>query len=36
MVGEAGGRIKNLVINYVRNRELDDGMMERNAEWYMW
>ena len=31
-VGEASGRIKNLAINYVRNRKLDDGMMERNAE----
>ena len=26
--GEAGGRIKILAINYVRNRKLDDRMME--------
>ena len=36
LVGEAGGRIKNLAINYVRNRKLDEGMIGRNAEWYMW
>ena len=34
--GRAGGGIKNPAINYVRNRKLDDRVMEGNEESYMW
>ena len=32
-IGEAGGKVKNLAINCVKNRKLDDRMVKENNEW---